>query len=157
MNSIQKILIPIDLDLDSHPILDLACTVATAFRSKVELIHVFETVGYGGPMSMEALDDSDPRFQQEMEQWRTYRAMLRLLRELHGKGIQARGRMAFGVVEETLTSLAREESFDLIVIGSHSREGLDRFVHGSVAGALIRSSPCPVLVLPHVQDAMPGI
>ena len=63
--------------------------------------------------------------------------------------------MVFGVAEEEVSRLAREENFDLIILGSHSREGLDRFVQSSVAAALIRKASCPVLVLPHVVDVIP--
>jgi nucleotide-binding universal stress UspA family protein len=36
---------------------------------------------------------------------------------------------------------------DLIVIGSHGRGGLDRMMLGSVAEAVMRRAPCPVLVI----------
>jgi len=147
----EKILVSLDLDLVTAPVVALAGQVATTCGARVELIHVFETPGYEGPMTLEVKDAQDP----ELARWRTARMMMGLLQNLAGHGVQARGRMIFGVVEAELENLARSEHFDLIVIGSHSREGLDRFIQGSVAGALIRNAPCPVLVLPHVQDVIP--
>ena len=141
----------IDLDLVTSPLIDLAGQAAVAFDARLELIHVFETPGYQGPEILDLAKEQE----QAAGPWRTAKAMLGLLKGLAAKGIKARGRMAFGVVEEVVSHLARQEGFDLIVIGNHSREGLDRFVHSSVSAALIRSAPCPILVLPHMQDLPP--
>ena len=151
MKPIRKILVMIDLDLATSPVLDLARATAQAFSAHAELLHVFETPGYHGPA---ILDLTTPPA--ELEPWRTAKVMAGLLRRLAEAGLSARGRMAEGVVEEEACALARAEAFDLIIIGSHSREGLDRFMNASVAGALIRTAPCPVLVLPHVQDVVPS-
>ena len=151
MKPIQKILVRIDPDLVAKPVLELTRQVALAFGARVELIQVFETSGYHGPEVLELADDQGSM----LEHWRSARVMMGFLKDLAGSGIAVRGRMAFGVAEEEVSRLAREENFDLIILGSHSREGLDRFVQSSVAAALIRKAPCPVLVLPHVVDVIP--
>ena len=45
----------------------------------------------------------------------------------------------------TLVEVA--ESADLLVVGSHGRTGLSRFVIGSVAMACVQHAPCPVVVV----------
>lgn len=151
MNPFQKILVSIDSDLVATPIVDLARQVALAFGAQVELVHVFESSGYHGPEVLELADDQDPK----LEHWRTARAMMGLLKNLAASGIRVRARLTLGVVEEEVSRLAREEGFDLIILGSHSRKGLDRLVQSSVAAALIRMASCPVLVLPHMVDVIP--
>jgi nucleotide-binding universal stress UspA family protein len=42
---------------------------------------------------------------------------------------------------------AREQSCDLIVLGTHGRTGLPRLVLGSVAEQVVRKAPCPVLTV----------
>jgi len=42
---------------------------------------------------------------------------------------------------------AKELHADLIVIGTHGRTGVSRFLMGSVAENVIRTAPCPVLVV----------
>ena len=42
---------------------------------------------------------------------------------------------------------ASEWGADLIVIGSHGRDGLTRALLGSVAEGVMRQAPCPVLVV----------
>jgi nucleotide-binding universal stress UspA family protein len=40
----------------------------------------------------------------------------------------------------------------MIVIGTHSRTGIDRLLMGSVAEHVIRHSEVPVLVVPMVEE-----
>jgi nucleotide-binding universal stress UspA family protein len=46
-----------------------------------------------------------------------------------------------------LVRLAHERAFDAIVLGTHGRRGLKRFVLGSVAERVVREAPCMVLVV----------
>ena len=55
-------------------------------------------------------------------------------------------RLLRGEVASAVVSLAEEEHFDLIVLGSHGRTGLTRVLMGSVAEAIVRKAHCPVLV-----------
>jgi nucleotide-binding universal stress UspA family protein len=152
MTTFKKLLVPIDLELDSTPILALAGQLAMAFGATLELVHVFETDGYEGPELLETRDLHDPARRKVLAHWHTAMTMLKHLEALEQRGVAARGRMTFGTAEETLATLARKEGFDLIVVGSRSLGGLDRFLSGSVAEGLIRISPCPVLVVPRMHE-----
>lgn len=48
---------------------------------------------------------------------------------------------------DEIVRFAREFGCDLIVMGTHGRTGLGHLALGSVAEAVIRRSPCPVLVV----------
>lgn len=52
-----------------------------------------------------------------------------------------------GSPADEIVKSARMWPADLIVIGSHGRSGLDRVLIGSVAEAVTRRAPCPVLVV----------
>lgn len=52
-----------------------------------------------------------------------------------------------GQVERRISQFADENDPDLIVIGSHGRDGFDRVVLGSVAEKVVRRAPVPVLVV----------
>jgi nucleotide-binding universal stress UspA family protein len=54
-------------------------------------------------------------------------------------------RVAKGEPAPVITDASK--SFDLIVVGSHGREGLDRFLLGSVSHAIVHQVACPVLVV----------
>jgi nucleotide-binding universal stress UspA family protein len=58
-----------------------------------------------------------------------------------------------------LTRLAEELGADIIVVGSHGRHGVARWLLGSVAEAVVRQATCPVLVVPPISGelAVPAI
>ena len=53
--------------------------------------------------------------------------------------------------------LARDEGYDLIVMGTHGRTGLDRLLVGSVAERVVRTASVPVLTIRHParKEALP--
>jgi len=46
---------------------------------------------------------------------------------------------------------ADQHGVDLIVIGTHGRTGVTRFLIGSVAERVVRHANCPILVVPHAE------
>jgi nucleotide-binding universal stress UspA family protein len=61
-------------------------------------------------------------------------------------GVVAAGCVVDGNAERALIDTATDQSADLIVLGSHGRRGLRRFLLGSVAESVVRSALVPVLV-----------
>jgi nucleotide-binding universal stress UspA family protein len=52
---------------------------------------------------------------------------------------------------------AVETAADLVVIGTHGRGGFERLLIGSVAERVVRTAPCPVLLVPpHLTAAAPA-
>jgi nucleotide-binding universal stress UspA family protein len=65
-----------------------------------------------------------------------------------------------GAAWREVVAAAEEWPADLIVMGTHGRGGFERFILGSVAEKVLRSSPCPVLTVCHEEGrtwAAPGI
>jgi nucleotide-binding universal stress UspA family protein len=54
----------------------------------------------------------------------------------------------FGSTGDGILNCSKEFKADLIVIGTHSRKGLDRLLSGSVSEHVVRHSEVPVLVVP---------
>lgn len=54
--------------------------------------------------------------------------------------------VCFGTAAECLLTQARELEADLILLGTHSRQGLEHLLMGSVAEEVVRRAPCSVLV-----------
>lgn len=46
---------------------------------------------------------------------------------------------------DLLVQFANEEDIDLVVLGTHGRSGLDRWMIGSVAEGVVRNAPVPVV------------
>ena len=54
----------------------------------------------------------------------------------------------YGSTSDGIIQCAKEFGADLIVLGTHSRSGIDHFLMGSVAEDVVRHSEVPVLVVP---------
>lgn len=47
----------------------------------------------------------------------------------------------------TIVNFAKSRKYDLIVMGSHGRTGIDKLILGSVANGVVQKSSCPVLIV----------
>ncbi len=57
-----------------------------------------------------------------------------------------------GSVDTSFPHWIDENGIDLVVVGTHGRRGMERFLLGSTAEFIFRNSPCPVLTTgPHVM------
>src|SRR3954454_16893841 len=56
-------------------------------------------------------------------------------------------KLAKGDPAASIVKVAEETACDLIVLGTHGRTGLRRVLMGSVAEHVMRTAPCPVLVV----------
>ncbi len=62
------------------------------------------------------------------------------------------------VPSREIAQLAGDLEADLVVVGTHGRTGIARFLVGSVAHALVTIAPCPVLVVrPKLASLVPVI
>lgn len=61
--------------------------------------------------------------------------------------------LANGEVAEELNAMVKEHEIDLLVLATHGRRGLRRFLLGSVAEEVWRTAECPVLTVgPHALE-----
>jgi nucleotide-binding universal stress UspA family protein len=65
--------------------------------------------------------------------------------------VQLSGRPATAIAAH-----ARDHGIDLIVVGTHGRTGVSRALLGSVAEAVVRHAPCPVLCVPRGERERGG-
>lgn len=79
-----------------------------------------------------------------------------LMKRVSLGGIQPRWELLRGNVAETLADYATKNKVDLIVIATHGRSGVSRWVWGSVADRILRSACVPVLMI-RAPGCVPGI
>jgi nucleotide-binding universal stress UspA family protein len=70
-----------------------------------------------------------------------------IVRKLSVRGRKSEGIVAYGDPVRQIVAAAKTAKADLVVMGTHSRKGLDRWLSGSVAEAVATKTKCPVLVL----------
>lgn len=69
------------------------------------------------------------------------------LRALEAGGIRARGILRVGEAADEILAVARELAPDLLIVGSHGRGPMGRFMLGSVSEALVHRWTGPLLVV----------
>lgn len=71
-----------------------------------------------------------------------------LKKEFPGIAISTAVIRSVGPASQAIVEFAQERQFDRIIMSTHGRTGLQHFMLGSVAEKVVRSAPCPVLVVP---------
>jgi nucleotide-binding universal stress UspA family protein len=74
---------------------------------------------------------------------------------LRGGGRDVESRVLVGRAAETLAEFASKEGIDLVVIATHGRSGVSRWVMGSTADRIMRSACVPVLMV-RAPGCVPG-
>ena len=59
----------------------------------------------------------------------------------------AKERVLIGNAAEVIVDYARDKDFDMIIMGTHGRRGLERFTLGSVAARVVKDATVPVLII----------
>lgn len=133
-----------DLSEPSKRALDEALTVAKGLGATgVRLLYVDESLAY-------IAASSSARYAQEIERMQAEaKSEVEQLAERASKAANLVVVPVFraGSAWPEIVDYAKEESADLVVVGSHGRKGLRRVFLGSVAENVVRHAPCDVLTV----------
>lgn len=142
-----KVLAPIDFSETSRAALAYALDLVSPGGALV-VCHVVDdiplTYGYVG------IAVPPPELTQRLTEEAT-RELESFVPKTLPEGVRLDSRVLHGVPFAGIVGLAQEENVDLIVMGTHGRTGLKHMLLGSVTEKVVRTSPCPVLVV-HPRD-----
>ncbi|NOZ59652.1 MAG: universal stress protein [Euryarchaeota archaeon] len=138
----KSILIPTDGSEIAEEAVRHGVRLAKALNAKVYGLYVIDISAFAG-IPTEAVWES-MRVLLEEEGKRALASVEELAKEL---GVECETIIREGIPAEDIVSVAREKGADLIVMGTAGRTGLDRFLLGSVAEKVVRTSSCPVMVV----------
>lgn len=132
--------------------IDTALNLAEVNHAQLVVAHVspvflpiMPPFGFGVPLTL-----SDHISEMEAEdKKRASRWLARLVDIAEERGIDATKALIIGQasVAEEIIHRAAEEGADLIVVGTHRRGTLEKFILGSTSGALLNQANCPVLIV----------
>ena len=144
MINLKRILVPTDFSESARHALLYGTSFAREYEAELVLLHVVEnlTVGYASdlfPVPMaEVFDEISGYAKAELA---------KLGAEVREKGIRVREMVVQGKPSAEIVRVAREETADMIVLGTHGKGMLDKALFGSTAERVIRRAPCPVLTV----------
>jgi nucleotide-binding universal stress UspA family protein len=142
----KTILVPVDFSDVTPRVVGAAQTMARAFGSRIILLHVAEPepdfVGFEpGPQTVRIGVARD--FQAEHRQLEALKSTL----TVEALALQIQGPLVQKILEE-----AARHAVELIVMGSHGHGAFYELLVGSVTSGVLKSAPCPVLVVPSARE-----
>ncbi len=151
----MKLLVPIDGSRASMNALRKALEIARKYDFAMKLVTVVEenhVTSYGrnqnfwhqvdgsiisaGGVEMEIMSQLEERAAEMLDT---------IVAELDFSGIDLEKLVVTGEPSIEILEIAREEAFDLIVMGNRGMSKIKRFFTGSVTQRVISEAPCPVL------------
>lgn len=134
----RKIFCAVDFSEPSRVALDTAAELAGRWKAELWIVYVARPAAGGALLSPPGHPSHAARVGPELSAW-TREAQQRA-------GGLATSVELTGDPAAEIGRFAREVGCDLVVVGTHARKGLRRATLGSVAEAIVRDAPCPVLV-----------
>jgi nucleotide-binding universal stress UspA family protein len=136
----RTILVPHDFSPQSDAAIELAQQLAGLSGARLHLVHAVETplLHAVTPAGVIALSLSSVVAEG---------ALLEAEGALRRVAGGAQVCVVEGAPRDVISAVAAQLPADLIVMGTHGREGLARAVLGSVAEHTVRHAPCPVLTV----------
>ncbi len=159
MLPIRKILGSTDFSMAGYPAVLAAGELAGHFGAELVLLHVVQPAPSAPlvpPERMVMLPSSSETEKYERdEESRSREELNRLVAEKLPKGLSCRALVRVGQAADEIVRQSESEEVDLIVIATHGRTGWRHLAFGSVAEKVVRTAPCPVLVVQSPSQTPP--
>lgn len=148
----RTILLPTDFSETSILAANYAISLAKEYKAEIIVLHVMERAAEITSImgnEMPAYGAILTYYEDILKSAKNRVKDICSMAEEHG--IKAYDRVISGNPRYEIIDMARSESIDLIVIGTHGRRGLSRLIQGSVAEAVVRHGPCSVLSVKRLE------
>ncbi len=150
----RKMLVPLDGSPLAERALEPALAISRAVQSDVTLLRVVsgreplpESMTPAGAKVAAALDEAAARDRAEAE---TY--LQGLFTDRPNQHLFFDVLTTAGDIADAIVSYADAHSVDLIVMSSHGRSGIGRWLHGSVAEKVLRGAECATMIVRSPQS-----
>lgn len=135
----DKILVPTDGSEGTRGAVEHAIDLATTYDAALHTIYVVDTnVGIDAsiPGTLDAFEEAGEN------------AIDEVIQQAEAAGVETTvGTVVQGTPHQALLEYVEEHEIDLVVMGTHGRTGLDRYLLGSVTEKVVRLSDVPVLTV----------
>ena len=141
----KTILFPTDFSTASDAALVHAESLARQMNARLLIVHVEEPpLAYGGGELYYGLPEPNSE------------RILKMLEDVRpaDPSVPYTHRLTMGDPAGEVVRMAADEHAEMIILGTHGRTGMTRLLMGSVAEAIVRRAPCPVLVYREVAERL---
>lgn len=138
----SKILVPVDGSENSFRALDQGLFIAKATGSSLTAMHVIENPPTVYVESQKLLNEIMSKYRSEAS-----KVLDKCKQVAEKRGVTIETVMAEGDVASNITGYAKNEGFDLVVIGSRGLGRFKEMVLGSVSHKVLHHAKCSVLIV----------
>lgn len=141
--SIDNILVGIDGSEGAMIAARYAQAIASRFAARVTLLHVAKIF-----VPLSSFERNPKTVRKAEDASRAYgEGILSDADRLFNNVVPTEKVLIFGDPAEVICQVARSGAYDLVVVGSRGLGAVERFLLGSVSGAVVNRAPCLVLVV----------
>jgi nucleotide-binding universal stress UspA family protein len=142
----QKIMVPLDGSELAECVLPHTEIIAKLCNASVELVSVIEPIELptrgGIALSGDDLKQIESHSKHDAENY-----LRGIVDRLKRTGIKAHSKLLTGKAADSLVNYIHKSNFDLLIIATHGRSGISRWIWGSVADKILHSSAIPMLLV----------
>lgn len=147
---LQTILVATDFSDASAPATAYAFSLARALKARLSIIHVVpeDDVRVLTALRPYLHSEVTPETLVETLYTEATKRLATLVEEAHATDLVHERLIVTGDPAVAILRETAAKQVQLIIMGTHGRRGVTRFVMGSVAERVLREAPCAVLVVP---------
>lgn len=143
---LQTILLPLDGSATAEQALAEAQALALANDAHILLFQVIQRLDEGSQRLLFKNEAAGKAaLAAERAQIESYLAQIAL--KLEEAGVASSYRIAVDDPDRAICDMTKNKKVDLLVMGTHGRTGMRRWVYGSVANKVLRGASCPLLLV----------
>ena len=152
----QHIMVPLDGSELAECVLPHVRTIALGCDVvKVTLVRVVESLHIRGGLETRIPPKEKQRLEKgSMDKARDY--LEHIVKSLKEEGVAAQSEVLHGDVVDKLIDYANMNEVDLIIVSTHGRSGVSRWVWGSVTDRILRAA-CVAVTMIRAPGCIPGI
>ena len=149
MSGYKKILVPVDFSIHSAEATRVGADLAKRFDAGLTLVYVYDPLAYALPDGFAMMPQTE--IDRLLDAFRAQLAASQRV-ALDAGAPRVDTKLLQGFVGGQIVEFASRGEFDLIVMGTHGRTGLQHLVMGSTAERVVRLARCPVLTVKQGQQ-----
>ena len=150
---IMRLVLPVDGSPLAEESLPFATTLAQRLGAPIMLVRSVNVselmppaVGMGEAIPFELYDETERQMRQDAEQY-----LQDVATKLRAGGLNVSAQVLFGPPASAISDVTH--AGDLVILVSHERSGIARWLMGSVAEQLVRIDEAPVVLVPGIGPA----
>ena len=143
MRTIKNILVPVDVMEETGFVVEYAKLFAEKFDAKITLFYARPPVDklYDTYLAEEIISQLKDEAKQRAV------ASLEKIADTLTDAVDVSIKVRRGQPQDVIYQMLKTDEYDLVIMGTHCRRGMDRILFGSVANRIVKHSNIPVLTV----------